>query len=374
MSKKVLIVASTASMIKQFNLRNIEILQKKGIEVWVAANFTNPGTITNEAADNLYYDLGNQNIKVLDVPFGRGMGSFLENVKSCSLLNKILKKEKFEFIHVHAALASVLTRLVAFFRDVPVIYTAHGFQFMKNGSRKRWVLFFPIEFMLSFLTSELITINQQDHEVARRFFHCNVHLINGVGIDYNKFMKKSVRSSGQKNNRTFITVGELSNRKNQEMIIKAFSLVQNKEWTYNLVGIGPEDERLKQLVKKLGLEGNINFLGYCDDIVSQYYKSDVAIFASRLEGLLTAGMEAMATGLPVIYSDVRGITDYLENEKSGFKITELTPEHIAEQIDLAMNQENYVLKQMGNFASKRAKEFDKSNIDVEIEKIYDKWI
>ena len=53
-----------------------------------------------------------------------------------------------------------------------VYYTAHGFHFYKGAPKKNWIIFYPIEKFFSRLTDKLITITQEDYELARRKFHC----------------------------------------------------------------------------------------------------------------------------------------------------------------------------------------------------------
>ena len=79
-TRNVLIVASTASMIKQFNLRNITLLKRLGYRVFVATNFAEPGTITAEMAQKLMTDLENHDVVTIQVDFGRASGTVKSNM------------------------------------------------------------------------------------------------------------------------------------------------------------------------------------------------------------------------------------------------------------------------------------------------------
>lgn len=370
MQKKVLIIASTASMIKQFNLRNIKILKSLGYEVHIAANFKRPGTITSQLSEKLIKQLENNNTIIHNVDFSRGMGNLKQNLLASKQLIKIFRDNEFEFVHTQAALASVLTRLIAPLFGVKILYTIHGMQFSKESSLLRWIFFFPIEWVLSIVTYATIVINEDDERIVKKYFFTKCFRVNGVGIDYSYFSING-KFKTQKAGRVLITVGELSKRKNQKMVIQALSHLKQYDWEYLVVGIGPMQDELKELVKSMDMEDRINFMGYSEDIVGLYQKADVAIFASYLEGLLTAGMEAMAAGIPSVYSNVRGIRDYLEDGETGFQIHELTVENMTETLKKMLETSNENLSKMGARAREKSKQFDKQYIDQDMIKIYE---
>lgn len=357
-------------MIKQFNIRNIKILNSLGYEIHVAANFKKPGTITSELARKLVEKLVESDVVVHNVDFARGMGDFKHNLIAINQLIYIFRKNKFEFVHTQAALSSVLTRLVAPFFHVRVLYTIHGMQFSKESSLFRWILFFPIELILSVVTYATIVINEDDERIVKKYFFTKCFRVNGVGIDYYRFIN-SDKIKSQTHSRILITVGELSKRKNQKMVIKSLANLKKYDWRYLVVGIGSSKDELQELANSLNIADRIEFTGYSENIAELYQKADVAIFASYLEGLLTAGMEAMASGIPSVYSNVRGIRDILEDGKTGFKIDQLTVESMTETLKKMFEASSEELIKMGDAARKAAQQFDKKNIDKDMIEIYE---
>ncbi|MCX7579383.1 glycosyltransferase [Leuconostoc falkenbergense] len=154
-------MASTASFIAQFNHRNIKILQSMGYEVHVAANFTHYGTLSAKSNQQFMDWLASKKVVIHNIPVERGLGKFRQNVAVLFLLNRLMKENQFKIIHVHTPIASVLGRLAALKNHVPVVYTAHGFHFSKTSAWINWLIF-PIEWLFSFCTSELLLINQED--------------------------------------------------------------------------------------------------------------------------------------------------------------------------------------------------------------------
>lgn len=117
-----------------------------------------------------------------------------------------------------------------------------------------------------------------------------------------------------------ICVGELNNNKNQRVLINAVNILKYKIPNLKLliVGDGINKDRYQSLINKLELNINVNLLGYRSDVSELMGLSDVAISASRREGLPVNVMEAMATGLALVVSDCRGNVDLITNNETGY--------------------------------------------------------
>ena len=111
-----------------------------------------------------------------------------------------------------------------------------------------------------------------------------------------------------------LSVGDLIKRKNHETVLKALSRLRSYGFVYLICGRGELLEYLQELVKKLALADKVNFLGFRKDIAEICQTADLFIFPSYQEGLPVALMEAMAAGLPVIASNVRGNRDLIKKE------------------------------------------------------------
>ena len=85
--------------------------------------------------------------------------------------------------------------------------------------------------------------------------------------------------------------------------------MKNADVYYMMCGIGPEKEELEQYVKEHNLEKNIQFVGFRSDVQEILQCADCFVLSSFREGLSVALMEAMAEGLPVVCSRIRGNVD-----------------------------------------------------------------
>ncbi len=328
---KALVIASVASMIDQFNIPNIEIMQKLGYAVEVACNFREGNTCDDKKIVELKEKLTSMNVRFYDINFFRDVTNISENLVAYRQLKKIFKENRYKIVHCHAPISGILGRIVANkYRKngTKVIYTAHGFHFYKGAPLKNWLLYFPVEWFMSFFTDVLITINREDYRLARNCMHPKrVEYVPGVGIDRSKFTgnvltgeeKTEIRNSlGVKDGETMIlSVGELIPRKNHEIIIKALHKLKNKKIKYFICGQGELNDYLQSLINDLNLTENVKLLGFRTDISALCCSADLFAFPSLQEGLPVALMEAMASGLPCVVSRIRGNVDLISENKNG---------------------------------------------------------
>ena len=102
--------------------------------------------------------------------------------------------------------------------------------------------------------------------------------------------------------------------------------INNHRIHYILCGQGKEQIALECQAKRLNLHENIHFLGYREDVVELYKISDCFIMPSKREGLSRALMEAMASGLPCVVSNIRGNVDLVKNGYNGYVCAKNTVE------------------------------------------------
>ena len=183
MAEKVLLIASVASMIQQFNMRNITILQDLGYDVEVACNFENGNTCSDEQIAIFKKELKQKGVSWHQIDFARNVFQLGQNSKAYHQLKNLVSQKKYKFMHCHSPIGGVLGRLVAHKYKTPVMYTAHGFHFFKGAPKKNWLLFYPVEKFLSRYTDELLVLNHEDYELAKKKFHMkHFTYIPGVGV------------------------------------------------------------------------------------------------------------------------------------------------------------------------------------------------
>lgn len=364
--RSILIITTVGSTINAFLKPHIRVLKKLGYSVDIASNFANiDSRVFTGLVDNVY-----------DIPFKRTL-SLKNIIKSVISLNRI-KKNNYDIVHTHTPIASALARLVFGSSESKIIYTAHGFHFYEGAPKSNWKTYYPIEKYLAKKTDLLITINKEDYNNATKFPANNLVYIPGVGVNINKYRDISVNKNEVKYNLgipkdgfIILSVGELNDNKNHSTILKAINELgsYNSDIYYIICGKGPNKEALIREAKKLGLENNLFLLGFRNDLPKIYKIADVFAFPSKREGLGLSAIEAMASGLPLLTSDVHGINDYSENYKTGFKYSPNDYQGFADGIK-KLKGNTKLRKQIGEYNRNLAEKYELSFILKTMEKIY----
>lgn len=313
--------------IAKFHIPYLKWFKEQGWETWVAAKNDYPdGVCEIPYCDHFV------NIDYARSPFSK------QTIVAYGQLRSLFKREHFDIVHTHTPVGGVLTRLAA--RDArrdgtKIIYTAHGFHFYNGAPIANWLLWYPVERVMSRFTDVLVTINNEDYKRAKEFAHCRVEYLPGVGIDLSKFNQKCDVKAIRKNLGLYqgdyfiLAVGDLIKRKNHQSIIRALVQLDDKFKLF-ICGTGVEHDNLSDLVDSLGLKNKVFFLGFRNDIAQLMAAADVLVFPSIHEGLPVSVMEAMASGLPVIATKIRGIVpDLIDDYVDGLILDSDQPDCIA---------------------------------------------
>lgn len=319
---RVLYVATVVKThIMEFHIPYLKMLKEMGWETAVAArnDYDDPADCVIPYCDAYY-----------DIPFERN--PFRSgNIKAYKMLKTVIDEGSYDIIHCHTPVGAMLTRLAAQGarkKGSKVYYTAHGFHFYKGAPLIYWLAYYPVERWLARKTDVLITINKEDYNRAKNFMAGRVVYVPGVGIDIKKFSKRTGNRDGKRSELglktddfVLLSVGELITRKNHAIVLDALGEMKKagklNYIQYVICGRGILESKLKEEAKNLGISDHVHFLGYRNDISEICMASDLFVFPSLQEGLPVALMEAMACGLPVICSEIRGSTDLIKNGKNG---------------------------------------------------------
>lgn len=376
--KRVLMLASVASMIAQFNMENIRLLLELGYEVDVACNFEKGNTCLQKQIEELQGNLSEMGVRCYQIDFERGIRSAKSILLAYHRICMLIVFNDYACIHCHSPIGGVIGRLAAKKQGRRVIYTAHGFHFFKGGPLQSWLFFYPMEKLLAGYTDVLITINREDYLLARKHFHAKrVEKIPGAGIDAAYFSaKRGCReryreSLGLKQDDfVIISAGELCSRKNHQVIIRAVYRIQDPRVKYVIAGHGSGRRKLARLAETLGLADRIRFLDYRTDLPELFQMADVFAFPSKREGLGLAAIEAMAAGLPVISSNVNGINDYSKDYVTGFVCAPDDAAGFAAAVRKCMKHPAWCAR-TGRANQRRAQKYDMAKVREKMRDIYE---
>lgn len=356
-------------------------LVKKGHEVTVLTYSRKPFTAHKVEEP---YELDGIKVELVHAPL---------NPRTILTIYKNLKNNDVLHLHlVHNYLMAALLVALAKVLDKKIVWTDNGLEFVcinneridDTCSRSSCMscysklpftsrLFFVNKFRLSSLLIRnyvdlLVAPSNSIKEIQLRFGFDEekIRVIpNIVNIDEFKFTP--IRMNKEK---TIMFAGILGRVKGCEYLIRAFKIIESRIPDSKLIiaGDGPEKDDLVKLAEELNLE-DVVFLGWIPhkDMAELYNETTVLVVPSiHPEPFGIVGIEAMATGRPVIGSNVGGIPDWIEDGKTGFLVGPKNPEEIAERVVELLSNED-LTEEMGENARRKAEE--EFSVETNVEKI-----
>lgn len=253
-----------------------------------------------------------------------------------------LAKEKFDMIDISVFpyFSCFSVKLISILRRTPVIFTWHevwgDYWYEYLGK----IGFFGkiIEIIVSKLASESIAVSDMTKKglIKLGISDKNIHIVPN-GID----LKKIGEIKPSLNKCDIIFAGRLIKEKNIDILIEAINHARKtiSDIRCNIIGDGPEKDRLMQLVYGSGIQNNIRFFGFMDhdEVIALMKSSKALILPSSREGFGMVVLEAYACGIPVItVRELRNAASEIVNEKTGF-IVGLNAKELCEKICVLMN-------------------------------------
>jgi len=265
------------------------------------------------------------------VPWSRDPTALGRLARSPVRVREVVARGRYDIVHVHTPVASFVTRLALRSRDrrtgPRVIYTAHGFHFHRSGQRWRNAAYLALEKVAGRWTDWLVVINREDEAAARRFRIVpgeRVRWMPGIGVDLGKYSPRAVSEDALRRLRAelglgedpvALMVGEFVPGKRHADLLRAFAVARRRPELARarllLAGRGPLSEEVEKLAAALGMAREVRVLGLRRDIPVLLRAASVLVLPSDREGLPRCVLEAMAMGVPVVGTRVRGTTELL---------------------------------------------------------------
>ena len=354
---KRLLLTCTDLMAIQFLVPHVKFLSQNGFSVELACSDV------GGRLDDLHRELDGiapiHVVRLVRNPFSSG------NLNGYYDLKKIINSSRWDVIWTNEPVMGVMTRLAAKKArksGTKVIYMVHGFHFYKGAPKKNWMMYYPVEKYCSRLCDMIITINEEDYQRAKTFHSPRVEKIPGIGVNLERFApNEAIRREWREklgladDDIALLTVGELTPRKNQHVMIEALNLLQEKNIKLFICGCGELEDKLKSQSELLGVRDQIYFLEYRKDIPKLCCAADIFVFTSVQEGLPRALLEAMANAKAVVCSDIRGNVDLIDDGDGGFVVPN-NAEQVAYAIDRLI-KDPQLRTQMGEYNMKKVNAF-----------------
>lgn len=266
---------------------------------------------------------------------------FHENIKIPNVtllvkLYKLFRQERPDVVHACAAEGNFHAIIAAYFAGVPIrIAEEVGLPSQSNKAKKvfRYVYSFAsvVIGVSEKVSNYLLTENNVPSSKVKTIYNpFDIELYSNIDLIGNIKNKKF----------TIVSVGRLVHEKNHLFLIKSIKKVCEKysNIQLNIVGDGILKKELEIYIKNHDLQDCVELMGFREDIPQILRKSDLFILPSKVEGLGIALIEAMATGVLVIGTDIGGIPEIIiRNEAKGWLVPSDDIESMSQTIDKVIN-------------------------------------
>lgn len=371
--KKILYTATSDIHLRTFHFPYLKWLINEGYEVHAACE--NRANVDLSFCHQVHY-----------FPFKRNP-LHPKNIQAYRDLRKLIEKNQYHLIHCHTPTVSVLTRLAAIhtrIKGTKVLYTAHGYHFYKGAPLKMWLVFYPIEKLLSYVTDGIILINKEDYQLTQQKFNTTkAFYIKGIGIDSDRFKQKSLDEKEiireglgiKKQDFVLLYIAEFIDRKNHEFLLRSIAdlIPSVPNLKVLLAGKGVLLDSMKKLAFDLEINNNVKFLGWRDDAHLLAAIADIGISTSKQEGLGLGLAEEMLCGVPIIASQDRGHREMVAHGVNGYLFDQGNQEEFIKHIvELESNESKRL--EMGSEAYQKAQEFLIENSLNSMAEIYNQFL
>jgi len=299
------------------------------------------------------------------------------------ILGKIFRREKINVVHSNNWSTYFEAIIAKFLGGRPkLLHTQHGIEMSEIGSESIHKRMFrnQVRGLLSHFTEKLVVVSN-----ATKNFVCDewgvkqnkVNLIyNGVDLDKFKTEENNQKIKTEFGIKvgdvTIGSVGRLAKIKNYEMLIDSFSVLIRKFKNLQLIFVGDGDQKnkLKKRVKKNQLDRYVKFLGQRKDVHKILNLIDIFVLPSFSEGLSIAVLEAMASSIPVILTNVGGNSEIIQKNRCGIIIESDEKRQLIDALnDLIINKSKR--NKIGREGKKRVqKMFNQDDMIKKYEKLY----
>ena len=374
--KKLLYISNISNGVGSFGIAAVEAAKRCGLDFYYAANFSE-GSKERMEADEKRLGIHVCQIDFSRSPYGK------QNKQAYKQLQELIDREGIDYIHCNTPTGGLYGRLAGKKCKVErVLYQAHGFHFFKGASKKNWMIYYPVEKWLAHKTDGLITINQEDFDLASQKLKLRgngkVYYVPGVGMELSSYENVPDERTALRGQLLLpedavlgLSMGDLIPRKNYATAIKGLALCKEKLPKVHLAicGKGAEEERLKSLAKELHVEDRVHFLGYCTNVKEWLAASDFFYLPSLQEGLPRSTMEAMAMGLPMLLGKIRGNVDLMEECRGGEWFSPQSEVEFSQSLQKLLARDQ---QEMVDYNKKRIQDFSMEKVVAALTDIYQK--
>lgn len=241
------------------------------------------------------------------------------DVRALLEMRAVLGELRPDLVAAHSSKAGVLGRLAGRSLRIPVVFTAHGWNFTPGIPPLQSAVYRQIERLVGPLATKIITVSEYDRQLA---LDARIAAEDRVVTVYNGIpdIPGPLRADPVETPVRLVMVARFEPQKDHPTLLRALAGLPNLPWELDLVGDGPLLPRMVSLAATLGVAGRVRFLGQRTDVDQILARSQVSLLVTNWEGFPLSILEAMRAGLPVVASSVGGIGEAIGDEETGYLV------------------------------------------------------
>lgn len=286
----------------------------------------------------LYPDYQKLSEACLPVSVNRGFSplSVFRNVLSVVRIMRFIRQHRIDIVHTHGGIAGLWGRIAASLCNCTVIHTLHGIHYLHYRNPAAKMVYQVLERLLSRITDLVICVSESDRRAGLRFHlfsdSQSVVIYNGIQTRMPKPVNVRREFGLSAKSAIIVHVARLHYQKSQDVLLRAFSLVIQEIPAARLIviGDGPLKTDLMSLTRKLRLESAVYFTGMRPDSREIAAGCDLFVLPSLWEGLPLAVLEAMMSSLPIVATNVDGISEMIQHDREGLLVPPKNDKLLAE--------------------------------------------
>lgn len=325
-------------------------------------------------------EIENIGVKVYPLEMAREI-SLKDDLSSFIEMKRLIKKVSPDIVHLHSSKAGVLGKLASYLNRTPCIYNAHGWSFSMNVSDKKKKIYSLIEKYTSLFCSKIVNISEYEYNLAKQYKIASdkklITIHNGIDIEKykkNNYCKELILEELKIPQNSFI-VGIVARISEQKDPIKFIEIAKkvceiDNEIYFVWVGDGELRNEVEELVIRYNLENKIKITGWTNNVPKYISIFDIGILTSQWEGFGLSIVEYMASGKPVIASDIGGIVDIIKDDYNGSLVNVKDVNGFVDNIIKLKEDKNLRERYIRNGMSSVERKFTISRLIKEHEELY----
>ncbi len=224
-----------------------------------------------------------------------------------------------DLIAVHSSKAGILGRIAGRSLNIPVLLTAHGWNFTPGISAVPAAMYRQIERSAGPLATRIITVSEFDRQLA---LEARIAAEDRIVTVHNGMpdIPPPLRARPDRTPVRLMMVARFGPQKDHPTLLRALAGLQHHSWELDLIGDGPLMGQMESLAASLGISGRVRFLGQRMDVDQILASAQVSLLVTNWEGFPLSILEAMRAGLPVVASSVAGIGEAIDDGDTGYLV------------------------------------------------------